>query len=129
MKKNILLFVASIVLVTTALASPAGKTMGEQIDVIITTKNQKAEQTRPKAPAYRPFDVCVDTDCGIICVIALRNLGDVSAIIENITTGEQYNYCFDSSNEAFLPLCCSAGFWQITLILGSGAEYVGEFQL
>lgn len=50
MKKTVLLFVASIILATTTLASPAGKT------------------TRPKAPALRLFSAVVDTDSNAVFV-------------------------------------------------------------
>lgn len=50
MKKTVLLFVASIILATTTLASPAGKT------------------TRPKAPAFRLFSAVVDTDSNAVFV-------------------------------------------------------------
>lgn len=129
MKKNVLLFVASIILATTTLASPAGKTKGEQIDVLFTTKNQKAEQTRPKAPAFRLFSAVVDTDSNAVFVSSRYDVGEVSATIENLSSGDCEQYTFDSTETAILPFSCSAGFWQIILILDNGVEYVGEFQL
>ena len=129
MKKNVLLFVASIILATTTLASPAGKTKGEQIDVLFTTKNQKAEQTRPKAPALRLFSAVVDTDSNAVFVSSRYDVGEVSVTLENISTGDFYSYTFDSADTALLPINCASGFWTIMLILDSGAEYVGEFEL
>lgn len=125
MKKPLVLVTTSLMLVITALASPTGKEIGEQLDVQITPREEQIG--RPRSSPI--FTASLDTDLCILTVSSLYNVGDVSAVIENLTTGESAEYIFASSSPAFLPISGNSGYWRITLTLESGAEYVGFFLL
>lgn len=54
---------------------------------------------------------------------------EVSAVLENLVTGELVSYTFDSSDVAVLPFSGDAGLWRITLTPDGGVDYVGEFEI
>ena len=86
-------------------------------------------KNRPHAPARRFFSAFLDTESSILFVNSLSDVGEVFAVIENIDAGEIFQYVFDSSKTASLPLSCTCGEWSITLILNGGGEYIGHFYL
>ena len=128
MKKLYFLFLA-VALSATALASPTGNKMGEQRDVLIMSKKQSVNQGRPRAPELTLFNACLDTDLCALFISSAYDVNEVTACVENLSTGVYSVYSFDSSETAMLPISCTAGEWQLTLTLESGAEYVGEFQI
>ena len=129
MKKYYSLLMASLVLATSTLAYPAEKTMGEIIGVPIHSNDGGSPSGRPQVPALSLFTVFLDTDLGSLFVSSRYDVGEVSATIENLSTGNFYSYTFDSTDSALLPINGSAGFWTITLTLDNGTEFAGEFQL
>ena len=125
MKKPFALVTTSLMLVITALASPIGKEMGEQLDVQITPREEQLGRPRT-TPIFTAY---LDTDLDILSISALYNVGDVSAVIENLTTRESSEYVFASSSTALLPISGDSGYWRITLSLESGEDYYGVFFL
>lgn len=129
MRIHFLLLMANIVLAITALASPTGKTMGEIIGVPIQSNDDGSPSGRPQAPALRLFSAFVDTDSNALFVSSRYDVGEVPVSVENLSTGEYYEYLFDSSEMAILPISCTEGFWRITLTLDTDVVYVGEFEI
>lgn len=131
MMKKFLSVFAIIVVAGTALASPTGTRKGDQVLVPLSEgdKNNDKSTGRPQAPALSLFTVFWDTDLGSLFVSSRYDVGEVSATIENLLTGDFYSYTFDSADSALLPINGSAGFWTITLTLDNGTEFAGEFQL
>lgn len=131
MLKAIISVFASIIVAATALASPTGTRMGDQVIVPMSEADKSNGETtsRPRAPALRLFSAFVDTDSDALFVSSRYDVGEVSATIENISTGEFYSYTFDSADTALLPIACTNGLWSVRLTLEGGAEFVGEFQL
>ena len=84
---------------------------------------------RPRIPALSLFTAFVDTDMNAVLVSSNYYVDDVFAIIENVDTGEIFEYTFRSGQAAFLPISSSLGLWRITLILNDDSEYTGEFEL
>lgn len=129
MKKIYSIFIASVILVMSTSAFPARSMMGDLKDVPIRREGTPEESDRPMAPALRLFSAFVDTDSNALFVSSRYDVGEVSATIENISTGEFYSYTFDSADTALLPIACTNGLWSVRLTLEGGAEFVGEFQL
>ena len=126
--KNPLLFAAAgLMLSAAALATPAGKTMGDQIEIPILRNDTPG--TRPRVPALIPFSAMADTDLGVVYVSSVYDGVYVYAVIENLFTGETVTYHFDSSDVAVLPFSADEGSWRITLTPEGGADYVGEFEI
>lgn len=129
MKKIYSVFIASAILVMSTSAFPARSIMGDLKDVPIRKEGTPEESDRPQVPALSLFTVFLDTDSGSLFVSSRYDVGEVSATIENLSTGDFYSYTFDSADSALLPINGSAGFWTITLTLDNGTEFAGEFQL
>ena len=123
MRKPILV-IASLMLAITALASPIGKTMGDVIDIpILNPEDQPGGRPR----SVPPFSASLDTSQNSLLVNALYNVGYVDVVIENLSTGESAEFYFNSAVPTFFPISGNAGNWRITLTLGNGEEYIGEF--
>lgn len=129
MNKKPILFVAGILLAVTALASSTGKTQEETKDILIRLEDPQESANRPRTSDYSFFYGYLETDYYILSIYTNSNVGEISTHIENLSTGEYYEYSFDSSEIAVLPISCTEGFWRITLTLDSGAVYVGEFEI
>lgn len=121
--------VATIMVTMTTLASSAGKTMEETVNVTIQKTKKTGLVGRPRSAEQPLFNACLDTELFTLFISSAYDVNEVTACVENLSTGEYEVYSFDSSETAMLPISCSAGEWQVTLTLESGAEYVGEFQI
>ncbi len=129
MKKLFLLLIASILMALTASASPTGTKMGDQLDIPIRKKEKPVDKNRPHAPSRSVFSAFLDTDSSLLFIYPSKDVGEVSAVIENIEMGINYQFVFDSTEIVVLPIDCVDGEWYITLTLSGGAEYVGQFNL
>ena len=98
MKKLYFFFIASVFLAMTASASPMSSNMGDVKDVPIRREGTQEENDRPHAPALRLFSAFVDTDSNALFVSSRYDVGEVSATIENLSTGDFYSYTFDSAD-------------------------------
>ena len=103
--------------------------MGESNIPIIRQTGSQDGQERPHSPALRLFSAYADTDLNIVEVSARYDVGDVDVVLENLSTGESATFSFDSSVTAVFPFRGDAGFWQLTLTLADGTDYVGQFVL
>ena len=119
-----LLFIACLMLAITALSSPIGKTMGEVLNIPI----QNPEDQPGGRPRTLPiFSASLDVDLNILSISSIYNVGEVDVVIENLSTGESAEFYFNSAVPTFFPISGNAGNWRITLTLGNGEEYIGEF--
>lgn len=59
----------------------------------------------------------------------LSDLGESVLVVTNLTTGEEWDCCFNPSEMpvVFLPLSGTSGNYVIELTTGSGDTYEGEF--
>ena len=128
MKKTPILIIAGLLLAITALSSPSGSKKGEVIPFPLT-KIKNTQGSRPHAPAYPLFLSSVDTEASLLIISSNYDVNKVTATLDNVMSGEHYDYIFDSAETALLPFSCTSGIWQICLILNNGSEYEGEFQL
>lgn len=129
MNKKIILLAACFFMAATALATSTGTTMEDLMDVQIRKEDEHVNTGRPHAPARILFNGELNTDMGVLFVYSTYDVGEVAALIENFTTGEYFEYSFDSYETAILPISCTEGFWKITLTLDTSDVYVGEFEL
>lgn len=130
MQKPFKTMTALVILIATTLPSLSGKQMQEQRDVPIRRfETSEFNKERPHAPARPLFSARIDTDLSLLFVSAMYDVDDVFVRIENLSNGECDQYTFNSTEPAFFPLNYSTGLCRVTLILNSGAKYVGEFQL
>lgn len=127
MNKTLLMVMTSLMLSVTALASPAGKTMGDLLDVPIHTRDGQVDQIRPRSVPL--FVAHLETELNELFVFPHHDVGFVDVVIENLFNGEYAEFSFDSSMAAFFPISGNAGFWRISLTLDSGDVYYGEFFL
>ena len=129
MKRPLLFVAAGLMLTATTLAAPAGTTKGDIVNVPLQTGDDEQPVQRPRVPAQIPFSAIADTDLCVVLVSSAYVAGEVTVVIENLTTGGRVLYTFDSSDTAVLPFSADAGLWRITLTPESGADYVGEFEI
>lgn len=128
MRNPFLVIACLLMLAITTLATPTGKTIGDVEDIpIIQGSPDDDPDSRPRTASI--FSARLDTDLNILSISTLYDVGDVDAVIENLTSGEYAQYFFDSAMIANLPISGNAGFWRITLTTQHGDEYFGEFGL
>lgn len=62
-------------------------------------------------------------------ISATSDLGEITVLVTNLTTGEAYNCSFDSSVmvESFVPVDGTPGIYEIILTSEYGDVYVGSF--
>ena len=120
------LVLACLTLAITALASPIGKTMGDVIDIPFQNPDEQPGG-RPRTTPI--FSASLDTDQNILSISTLYNVGYVDIVIENLTTGEYTESFFNSAVTAIFPISGNSGSWRITLIMDSGTEFIGVFEL
>ena len=125
--KKPLFVIACLLLALSAMASSAGTKMGDTIVIPIQHSDEELPQNRPRSSPI--FTASLDTSLELLSISSLYNVGDVYAVIENLTTGEYAEYSFASSSTAFLPISGDSGYWRITLTLESGEGYYGVFVL
>lgn len=125
MKRPFVLVTVGLMVFVTALASPIGKAIGEQLDVQIRPRDEYIG--RPRTSPL--FTAILNSDWNYLSVSSLYNVGEVDIVIENLTTGEYSEDSFNSSFTAFFPISGNAGHWTILLTLESGECFMGEFEL
>ena len=83
----------------------------------------------PGAPRSLTIEAYYDSDLSSICA-SLNGAGTlVDVYIENLDIDEQNYYQIPGNGSTILPISGSLGMWEITFILSSGDEYVGNFML
>lgn len=65
-----------------------------------------------------------------ICTTFYQDLGEVEVVVENMLTGEFFDCSVDSAaGYAVLPISGTSGYYTVSFITESGAEYSGQFEL
>lgn len=77
-----------------------------------------------------PIQVFYSSALSAVNVYFFDNLGNVTVEIENTDTAEYHSYLVDSSlgGDSFL-ISGDPGHYTITLILATGTEYIGEWEI
>ena len=92
--------------------------------------NGGASVGRPRAPRRsRIFQISYEPGMNILQVISSADVGFVTAIIENLSTGTILTYTFDTSDPAFLPISGECGVWRVFLATSSGMTMIYEFEV
>lgn len=84
----------------------------------------------PKSPAQIPVDCIYYSSLSSIVATFHYDLGSVSVIIENQTTGEYNQTTVNAlAGQMIFPISASTGHWSISFSLPGGVLYYGEFEL
>lgn len=96
------------------------------IQVIIST----GQESPHRAPAYVPIQAYYQEILSSVCMTFSQNLGVLDITITNLTDGTYADYEVDSSlGSAILPISGNEGFYTLDIMLTSGEQYVGQFEL
>ena len=96
------------------------------IQVIIST----GQESPHRAPAYVPIQAYYQEILSSVCMTFSQNLGVLDITITNLTDGTYADYEVDSSlGSAMLPISGEEGFYTIEIVLTSGVQYIGQFEL
>lgn len=101
----------------------------EHIPIVIEKKEEYNPSTGPKSPSAVSFNAYYDSATSEI-VVSAQNAGTtVNVCVENLISGEESVQAISGNGVSYIPISGTSGFWQITLYLGDGSVYVGEFTL
>lgn len=94
-------------------------------------RDQKDDSAgRPRAPRRsRIFQISSEPGTNILQVISSADVGFVTAVIDNLSSGTVYTYSFNSSTPAFLPISGECGVWRVFLVTSSGMTMIYEFEV
>lgn len=128
---KIILF--SLMLCISSMASPLLKSQTtinnpDEIPIIIDIKDEHPSGI-PKSPSAVSFQAYYDCATSEIVVTAQNAGTTVSVSVENFISGEEFLQAIPGNSVSYIPISGTSGFWQITLCLGDGSVYVGEFTL
>ncbi len=63
-------------------------------------------------------------------VVSAQNAGTtVNVCVENLISGEESVQAISGNGVSYIPISGTSGFWQITLYLGDGSVYFGDFTI
>jgi len=103
---------------------------GETEKVLIPLcKQGQMSSTRHRAPAMIPIAAEYDGFTSAIVVSFRRSVGDVTAEVMNLSTGEYASQSLDGTSIAYIPVPGGDGLYTVTFTLSSGAVYTGQFLL
>lgn len=110
-----------------AIESRSGNTDPQiPIQVIISS----GQECPNRAPAYVPIEAYYAGVLSSVCMTFSQNLGVLDITITNLTDGTYADYEVDSSlGSAILPISGNEGFYTLDIVLTSGEQYVGQFEL
>jgi hypothetical protein len=110
-----------------AIESRSGNTDPQiPIQVIISS----GQECPIRAPAYVPIEAYYAGVLSSVCMTFSQNLGVLDITITNLTDGTYADYEVDSSlGSAILPISGNEGFYTLDIMLTSGEQYVGQFEL
>ena len=98
----------------------------DQIPIIIE-REEEHSPTTPKSPSTVLLQAYYDCATSEI-VVTTQNAGtDITVFVENLVSGEEFLQVIPGNGVSYIPISGTSGFWQITLYLGDGSVYVGEF--
>lgn len=83
-----------------------------------------------RSPEYVPIQAYYDDVLSVVCISFLQNIGEVEVTITNVIDGDTVDYEVNSvAGSVVIPLDGGPGIYQISILLSSGKEYVGEFEI
>ena len=101
----------------------------EHIPIVIEKKEEYNPSTGPKSPSAVSFNAYYDSATSEI-VVSAQNAGTtVNVCVENLVSGEEFLQVIPGNGVSYIPVSGTSGFWQITLYLGDGSVYFGDFTI
>lgn len=101
----------------------------QPINICILRKTPDTERIH-RSPEYVPIQAYYDDVLSVVCISFLQNIGEVEVTITNIFDGDTVEYEVNSmAGSVVIPLDGGSGNYQLSILLSSGKEYVGEFEL
>ena len=83
-----------------------------------------------RSPEYVPIQAYYDDVLSVVCISFLQNIGEVEVTITNVIDGDTVDYEVNSiAGSVVIPLDGGSGIYQLSILLSSGKEYIGEFEL
>lgn len=83
-----------------------------------------------RSPEYVPIQAYYDDVLSVVCISFLQNIGEVEVTITNVIDGDTVDYEVNSvAGSVVIPLDGGPGIYQLSILLSSGKEYIGEFEL
>ena len=83
-----------------------------------------------RSPEYVPIQAYYDDVLSVVCISFLQNKGEVEVTITNVIDGDTVDYEVNSvAGSVVIPLDGGPGIYQLSILLSSGKEYIGEFEL
>lgn len=125
MKTKIILILQVILLLLSPFSSKADEQDAEKVIPLNMVFNGNERNNRNLI--LNPIECCYYGSMNLIRTTVCNNLGKVIIEINNTTTGENWNYIFDSSSESIvtLPISSTDGLYNITYTTESGCIYAG----
>lgn len=129
--KKILMFV--LMLCLSGVASPLLKAQTppstpDQIPIIIE-REEEHSPTTPKSPSAVLLQAYYDCATSEIVVTAQNAGACINVCVENLISGEESVQAISGNGVSYIPISGTSGFWQITLYLGDGSVYFGDFTI
>lgn len=100
-----------------------------QIPIVIIESSQE-DGLNHRSPETTPISACYEDFISSVYMTFSQNLGVLDITITNLTDGTYADYEVDSSlGSAILPISGNEGFYTLDIMLTSGEQYVGQFEL
>ena len=101
----------------------------QPIKICILRKTPNMERIQ-RSPEYVPIQAYYDDVLSMVCISFLQNIGEVEVTITNVFDGDAVEYEVNSiAGSVVIPLDGGPGLYQLSILLSSGKEYIGEFEL
>ena len=101
----------------------------QPINIRILRNTPETERIH-RSPEYVPIQAYYDDVLSVVCISFLQNIGEVEVTITNIFDGDTVEYEVNSiAGSVVIPLDGGPGLYQLSILLSSGKEYIGEFEL
>lgn len=98
--------------------------------IIIILKTPNPLPGQPRTVVQSPIECEYNGYVNGICTTFYQDLGEVEVVVENMLTGEFFDCSVDSAaGYAVLPISGTSGYYTVSFITESGAEYSGQFEL
>ena len=126
--RKILLLAAALLLTIPCAVVYAGD--DDPIDVVIGDEGSNGGGRPHHAPALIPIEATYYPLLSSILVDCLYDLGSVSVVIENQTTGA-YSQTVVNATQGVHPFLISGdiGVYEVTFTLSDGHTYIGSFEI
>lgn len=126
--KQTFLVVTCLMLVVTTLASPTGKTNGDEVNIPIYQQDGPSSG-RPRTPINNPFFAVLLRESGYVLLGVTTPCGIVSVQITS-TVGDDYSTNFNTVIDSILlPISENPGYYTLLITTGDGIQFIGEFTI